>query len=682
MRIKERFNRRELYRLIPILAGLVLSYALLVFFSLDFAAFRLSYRGGHSSNAQAVNLFLDWDGDGGDELVECAYTARVKKNRCSCCKIYRLNEDRQRTTLAQVNVPDISFSTHPVFSADIDQRDGEELYILSGDDNQLHLYQFQRAGRGKPSAVLALDSFRAWQGQVDVQIHLIDQKDRNGDGVGELLVLAANSYPVSPRRTYWVDFARNGVEKGPPTAFLGLNARVPISHAPGIGYTGFQGIFNNWHESLKLAWPDTTAYAFVLGEDLNFRFAPIPVGSFPALAGCLLRDSFLFSLEKGPAGYTLAKRRASTGKKADSLLLGARPRTLSFFPLDPQHLGLSLDNRLLWVTNDLEITFDRRFAGQQGIKNIDFDADGKWEYLVKGEEKEPYAIWSSDLKYHFNWEPNFARLENSATAQFGNEKEWVVSDGQSLAYFQYQSNAHYWLRWPYWAALLLGGQFLSWYGFRFYDKNLNRQRALQQEMQRLQYLAVKSQMDPHFALNALNSIDWMYRNKQEDQASAYLHRLSRMLYRAVLDSEEMIIPLEDELAFCRYYCEIEQMRDEKFSFRISTDFPAGILRVPRQFVFIFVENALKHGLRPKEHGLRELQIQVKEESPHFWRIYIKDNGIGLEQGAATAGTGKGLAMAEEMARLYRAHGSARLEYEISSRANAGTRVVVSIGPES
>jgi LytS/YehU family sensor histidine kinase len=158
------------------------------------------------------------------------------------------------------------------------------------------------------------------------------------------------------------------------------------------------------------------------------------------------------------------------------------------------------------------------------------------------------------------------------------------------------------------------------------EKSLLRQQLLQSEMK-----ALRSQMNPHFIFNAINSIQHYVLTNEKELANKYLVKFSKLM-RNILDlSKEELITMKDELETVRLYLEIESLRfNDAFVFSIDCDTNINTeqLRLPPLLIQPFVENAIWHGLLLKE-GKKELKISISKEAG-CTLIKIDDNGIGRE----------------------------------------------------
>lgn len=163
-------------------------------------------------------------------------------------------------------------------------------------------------------------------------------------------------------------------------------------------------------------------------------------------------------------------------------------------------------------------------------------------------------------------------------------------------------------------------------------------RSTQQQKLANNMLALKSlrsQMNPHFIFNALNSVNSFIARNDERSANRYLSDFS-MLMRAVLEnSEEDFIPLTKELELLELYVKLEHSRfPEKFDYHIQVDEQLNreAFLIPPMLLQPFVENAIWHGLRYKENK-GTLEIHFKQMDKDHLQISITDDGIGRKKSA-------------------------------------------------
>jgi len=147
--------------------------------------------------------------------------------------------------------------------------------------------------------------------------------------------------------------------------------------------------------------------------------------------------------------------------------------------------------------------------------------------------------------------------------------------------------------------------------------------------------SLRSQMNPHFIFNALNSVNNYIAKSDERSANRYLGEFSTLMRSVLENSEEDFIPLYKELELLELYVKLEHSRfPEKFDYQINVDkqVDVGAFQIPPMLLQPYIENAIWHGLRYMEDkGC--LTIDVKQRDATSLEITITDNGIGRKKSA-------------------------------------------------
>jgi len=162
------------------------------------------------------------------------------------------------------------------------------------------------------------------------------------------------------------------------------------------------------------------------------------------------------------------------------------------------------------------------------------------------------------------------------------------------------------------------------------ENELNIQKLQSKKMLgELEMQVLRTQMNPHFIFNSLNSIDRFILQNNRADATAYLTKFSRLVRMILQNSQSALITIEQELESLRLYLELESLRfDGRFNYKIKID-PAidlSMIKVPPLIIQPFVENAVWHGLMPKEtKGNVEIDLS---ETDDFLLVKITDDGVG------------------------------------------------------
>lgn len=171
-----------------------------------------------------------------------------------------------------------------------------------------------------------------------------------------------------------------------------------------------------------------------------------------------------------------------------------------------------------------------------------------------------------------------------------------------------------------------------------------RERALQKEKLETELKFLKSQFNPHFLFNTINSI-FVLINKNTTQAKDALAKFSELLRYQLYECNESEIPLDRELAYLNSFIELEKLRQNP-NLEIKTSLlkeSTGNLAIAPFLLMPFVENAFKHVSKLSQRS-NWIDLSLKLEGNNFI-FYIanslaedheksieavKSNGLGLK----------------------------------------------------
>jgi hypothetical protein len=143
---------------------------------------------------------------------------------------------------------------------------------------------------------------------------------------------------------------------------------------------------------------------------------------------------------------------------------------------------------------------------------------------------------------------------------------------------------------------------------------------------------LRSQINPHFVFNSLNSIKSYILQNNSLEASEYLTDFSTLMRSILQFSKEKFITLTDELETALLYVKLEKLRFEEgfsFDYELQEGIDADEILIPPMLLQPYIENAIKHGLMNKVAD-RMLKLSITGEKQQII-ISIDDNGIGREQ---------------------------------------------------
>jgi ligand-binding sensor domain-containing protein/anti-sigma regulatory factor (Ser/Thr protein kinase) len=216
---------------------------------------------------------------------------------------------------------------------------------------------------------------------------------------------------------------------------------------------------------------------------------------------------------------------------------------------------------------------------------------------------------------------------------------------------------------------------------------INQQRKAQREKEliELQLKTIKSQIDPHFAFNAINTIASFIFADKPDVTYDYFTRFARMIRNILEDDEKISRLLSEEIEFVRNYLELQKMRfKDKFEYSILLDeqIPANT-QVPKMIIQSYAENSIKHGLmHRKSGGLLKIAVTLQDSR---LVLVIEDNGVGREKAAQLNpdSTHRGFRIMERTIGLYSKLYHKKISQEIVDLRDehgtaCGTRVILTI----
>jgi tetratricopeptide (TPR) repeat protein len=166
-------------------------------------------------------------------------------------------------------------------------------------------------------------------------------------------------------------------------------------------------------------------------------------------------------------------------------------------------------------------------------------------------------------------------------------------------------------------------------GYLFYRQNKFR---TEQRSVYLEQKLLRTQMNPHFIFNSLNTIQQFIITHENDTAQLYLSKFSRLMRKLLESNTKETITLKEEIEILEKYLEIESLRfNNVFSYTINVK--EGVepsqLNIPHFLTQPFVENAIWHGLLPKD-GDKQLTITFEKQNEKTLLCSIEDNGVGRQ----------------------------------------------------
>lgn len=153
---------------------------------------------------------------------------------------------------------------------------------------------------------------------------------------------------------------------------------------------------------------------------------------------------------------------------------------------------------------------------------------------------------------------------------------------------------------------------------------------MQQNIREAQLKALRAQMNPHFLFNLFGSIE----NRIEiepDEAQQMVSCLAKMMRKNLELSDESLIPLSEEIAYIKNYCQLMQLNllhNFTCNIDVAQTLDTYTTLIPSMLIQPVVENAIIHGMKGMENG-GHIQIDIKLAEPGVLECIVTDNGKGI-----------------------------------------------------
>ena len=276
---------------------------------------------------------------------------------------------------------------------------------------------------------------------------------------------------------------------------------------------------------------------------------------------------------------------------------------------------------------ELDYTHNTISVGFSAV-DLEFPYRLEYAYTLDGVEKDWIYTNNSDRKINYaNLSPGIYVFKVKARewgSKWSPEKSLVITIAPP-----------FWQTWWFIMLCIIVFAALIFWFVQWRVNNIRKQERVrifhEKELLELEAKALRAQMNPHFIFNCMNSIKSLIQQNEQDKAVIYLTTFSKLIRTIFQNSDKRDINLYDELETCKLYTQLESMRfGNKFSYAFSVDETLDLksVMVPALIIQPFIENAIWHGIIPKEDG-GNLTVNV-DKIDNDIRCIVNDNGIGRE----------------------------------------------------
>lgn len=536
------------------------------------------------------------------------------------------------------------------------------------------------------------------KGEVTSTLYPAGFFDENGDGKDELYFGITSGFRKDPRRVYYFDLVNKTLKSSQFTGMICLNPKMTdVNGDKRPEIFGTMSACGNFGRMVP--YSDSSTWFMVFNDSLKFEFPP---KEFPGYVNSLEIDAYKSKLFNGYVLSHVPMGVDTTVRKPEIMLYSPEEKLIRnrFY----SEVGLSgyiqlfvvnsnkqdkiylLNDKFVELNDKLELvrSVALPFKSKISAYQIDINRDGEDEFLLYSDVEEKLAIYSSDLRKltEVKIKAPGQKWKFSEYVSKDHENKLYVTSGNTGYFFALKENKFFFLGY-----LIYPGIYLLFFLFIVLIKRINTLQVVQKESLKrrlvtLQLQGIKSQLDPHFTFNTLNSISSMIYQEDRKLAYDYMSKFTTLLRSLINDAERIYRSLGEELEFVTTYLDLEKLRfGDKFNYEISIgENVSRQEQVPKLVLQTFAENAIKHGIMSSKYG-GILKISA-EKNLDYLILSIEDNGIGRAKSKGLShSTGKGLKLTGEFYEILNQINKKPIKHTIIDLHNengvsVGTRVEV------
>jgi hypothetical protein len=692
--------------LLPLVLTIV-AWALILMladFSIYFQRYTTRIDNSFEVPVQFKNHFQDLNGDGLSEKIQYRYNT----NNQTPGVIYF---DNQNLIINQWNFTGKWLDDQKIFFGDLDGNKFLETYTFTRNNDSLFMH-IGELMKSEGEGIYVQNRFFSTVNinedkNYDVRVVSAMTEDLDKDGIKELVFTCTSGFSLHPRQSFAYYVKQDSLVVSPrSSAHYSHLINYADFNGDGIrDITGATSASSNSTENEP--YPDSLAWIMALDPvSMDYIFPPVGIDYG---IGTNVQSSFIKLGDQTLLNTVVINKNAHSGissylhriynNKGEIIKEKQYPKEMfEVFPvpiirraLTEKPLFIDPLGNLFHLDENLEFQTYQKNTKKLDYFNtieqmcLDIDNDQKLECIVFSRKSVPdeLIIFENNFKDIIRIPLPNSRLGKKYHASIVRKEDGnqIYFQTDKMAYeISYYNNPFYHF---YYAAYL--GIFVFLYLFFFLLQRLQAQIAyrrfnLEKELIRNQLTIAKNQLEPHFILNTLNNIGYMFMDKNTKDAQYYFGKYAGLIHRSLQYANQVETSLKEEIEFIKDYIELQKIRfnnELKFTLFIEDEINLEEYRVPHSLVYTFVENAIKHGLTRKE-GEKELDLHI-EKYDNFIRIRIADNGIGRKKSKElkTTDTGYGMLIINNIITSYNKLYGKQIEFRIQD-LREGTMVIVRV----
>lgn len=284
--------------------------------------------------------------------------------------------------------------------------------------------------------------------------------------------------------------------------------------------------------------------------------------------------------------------------------------------------NLSVNNKKISFKTNLVLDYDDNNI-QINFRTIFYKSlgDYKYEYRIKNSSNSWNTLSSQSTNIKFE-SLKYGKYHFQIRVKYGDHTTKIEE-------LFFEVKKPFWLQWWFITLEILTLAFALFLVNKRAVLRTKKKQEIKEQLALSQITALRSQMNPHFMFNILNSVQGLIYSNQKSKASEYLGKFSDLMRKILETSDKKEITVEKEFEMLEMYVSLENTRfdnDFNYSFSLPNELDLSQYKIPSMIIQPFIENAIKHGLMHK-NGSKELIINAKIID-NYWHFTIEDNGIG------------------------------------------------------
>lgn len=218
--------------------------------------------------------------------------------------------------------------------------------------------------------------------------------------------------------------------------------------------------------------------------------------------------------------------------------------------------------------------------------------------------------------------------------------------------------------------------------FYLQKKRKKNELLIQNKVASLEQKALQAMMNPHFVFNIMTSIQYFINKEETKAANQILTGFAKLMRKHLEICMNSSISLHEEIIYLRLYLSLEKIRFfDKMDYEITVgpEIQTDEITIPSMLIQPFVENAIWHGIMPKDEG-GLIQLEFSKQNSDLL-ISITDNGVGISNSQKTKTSGhisRGLELIRERVILLNKLNKNQICIKQQQTGEFGTEVLISI----